>query len=517
MNNFLKKVYDSNWLSGILAGILLGLSYSPVNIALLTIPAFMLLFRVIDRCESARQVMYYTYPAFLVWNIITTYWLVMATLVGGIAAILANSVLMTIPLAVIFHIRKSGFSPILVAALSASAWVSYEFLHLQWDLAWPWLIVGNAYANFPSIVQYISITGVMGISFWVIFSAAFLQPSSHQPTKNGLFTNLAIISLLPVMSIIYHAFATYEPDRFVEIVVVQPNYDSYLHNSGYDDTAIALEELIALTDSVRTPATAAIFWPENAIMDTVFPETYRYPSNRLLSVASDWNTPIISGATWLKYYDDGDAPRVFKENMNERKYNVYNAAAGFYPDGTVRYYEKAKLVPIVERLPFVNTLVRLENPWIDWGQISGYGRGSEIINYPVADLLSPALVCYDSVFPDWTRRFVKEGADFLTIITNDGWWGNTSGHVQHYDYARLRAIENRRTVLRSANNGVSGMIYASGKVHSRTDYWTQTALNLQVPVHSGITLYTRLGDWIGYLSLLVVVVFGVQRRFFRKQ
>lgn len=539
MNQFLNSIYESNWKSGVLAGILLGLSFSPFNLALLMIPGFMLLFRISDRCNSARQVMYYTYLPFLIWNFITTYWLIMATVAGGVAAILANAVLMTIPMAVIFNLRKSGMHPIAVSLLVASAWVSYEFLHLRWDLSWPWLIIGNAFANFPSLVQYISITGVLGISFWVIFSANLLQ-NSHQTEKSGrdehphqnkntdafkdkVWLNpstyrginaysLILVCTLPVMSVTYYLFSSPETSGEIEIVVAQPNYDSYLHNAGYDDTRVALEELIELTDSVRTQNTKAVFWPENAVMDAVFNEPYYYPSSRLLSISGEWGIPIITGVTWVKNYDT-DHPRAYRVRRDGTKYNVFNAAAGFYPDGSVVFYEKAKLVPIVERFPFVDFLARFQNNWIDWGEISGYGRGNEIFNYQTGSALSPALVCYDSVFPDWARRFVLDGADYLTVITNDGWWGRTSGHIQHYDFARLRAIETRRTVVRSANNGISGMIYASGKVHSRTNYWEKTALNLVVPLHDKITIYTRFGDWIGLLSLIILIGFGVNRRF----
>jgi apolipoprotein N-acyltransferase len=113
------------------------------------------------------------------------------------------------------------------------------------------------------------------------------------------------------------------------------------------------------------------------------------------------------------------------------------------------------------------------------------------------------LVCYDSVFPDWVRRNVKDGAAVIGIITNDGWWGDTGGHEQHFSYARLRAVETRRSVARSANNGISGVILPDGTVQVRTVYWTQTVLRTSVPVYDTMTLYTRFGDWIVWLVVTV--------------
>ena len=516
---------------GLVAGLLLGLSFSPVNLAPLAIVGFAMLFQITESCSSARQVMYVTYPGLLLWNVVTTYWLTFATLGGGIAAILANAVLMTIPLALYRKVRPADGSVWFKAILAAAFWVSYEMLHLQWDLAWPWLVAGNAFANFPILVQYISVTGSLGISFWIVAGAvAALHARTHPKTA------AVLIFVMPVVSLGIWALYTPPASETVEIVVAQPNYDSYLHNSGYDDTRVALEELIALSDSLRTPLTRAVFWPENAVMDYVHLGTDYYPVDRLVEVSRSWNTPIITGATIYKYYTAHNAPVVHRISNFDVRFNVYNSAAGFFPDGAVILYEKAKLVPIVERFPFVDFLGRFENPWVDWGRISGYGRGSEVRNYPIRmenfegagaitdslsgigiddhrdlntaqfrQILAPGLVCYDSVFPDWVRRFVLDGAGFVAIITNDGWWGNTSGHLQHFDFARLRAIETRRTVVRSANNGISGMILADGSVHSRTQYWERTALRLDVPVSDHLTIYTRFGDWLGWLSLIFVL------------
>lgn len=517
MNEFFNRLYSSNWQSSVLAGILLGLSFPPFNLFLLSIPAFMLLFRISDRCVSAREVMYFTYPAFLIWNIITTYWLTLATITGGVAAIVANSVLMTLPMAGIFHIRRSSPGLILSAITSASMWVIYEFLHFRWDLSWPWLIVGNAFSNAPILIQYASVTGVMGISFWVVMVAGILQGFDENPLKSlsqklSYWPYSLMIFAFPIWSAIIHLTHDTKADSFVEVVVAQPNYDSYLQNAGYDDIDIALDELILLTDSVRTPNTRFVFWPENALMHNIIHYSVRHPVNRLLDVASEWNVNLISGATWYKYYEGNDHPRVYKEYSNGQKFEVFNAAVGFSPSGEIRVYEKANLVPIVERIPFLDFFGRFQNPWIDWRTVPSYGKGNSVINYEMDGLTSPALICYDSVFPDWNRSFVKDGADFITVITNDGWWGNSSGHIQHFDFARIRAIETRRTVIRSANNGISGMIFASGAVHSKTDYWTKDALRLNVPVHSGQTFYVRFGDWIGYLSLIILFITSIRTR-----
>ena len=194
--------FQNRWTLSITAGVLLGLSFPPVNLSFLSFPAFMIFFYLADRCESYKQTAYFSYAGFLVWNLATTYWLMMASVGAGIAANLANAVLMTIPLCLARYFHKNLKNPVLIALLQASAWVAYEFLHHNWDLAWPWLAIGNAWADQVSIIQYISITGHLGISFWVVLTAAL----AYQAIKNrnqtiGIYASLSLL-LLPTLSLI---------------------------------------------------------------------------------------------------------------------------------------------------------------------------------------------------------------------------------------------------------------------------------------------------------------------------
>ncbi len=522
----MSKLLTKPLVTSVIAGIFLGLSFSPFNLVFLSILGFALLIQLVDQGTSFRQVMYYTFPGLLMWNIISSYWLIFATVSGGLAAILANAIIMTIPLGFSHYIRKYVGNTFISALLSASAWVVYEFLHYRWDLAWPWLTAGNSFVNTPMLIQYISITGVLGLSFWIVTSGSLLFDWVRLFRSNAITSNASVLRqptsiaflmvfFIPQLISITMYFGTdIKPDSHVEVVVVQPNYDSYADDHGYDDIHQALVDIIALTDSVITPNTKFVFWPENALIPAVHGFTMRYPANILQESVNRWHTTLITGATWYRYYQE-DEPAYFpRQSADGTRFNIFNAALSYSPDRQYRAYEKANLVPIVERLPFYAALRLI--PGVDWERNMGYGKGTEIVNFSSDDFEAPALICYDSVFPNWVRSSVLEGADFIGIITNDGWWGNTSGHIQHYDFARLRAIENRRSVVRSANNGISGMIHANGDIHSKTEYWTRTSLRLNVPVYSQITFYTRFGDWIGYLGMFFLTLFMgsvIARRF----
>ncbi len=500
----MESLWNNKWFLAITSGVLLGFSYSPFPLAFLTIPAFVLLLRVTLLTGSIREMILYTYPTFLIWNAITTYWLLFATVSGGIAAIVANSAIMLIPLAMMRTMYRSNLSAWLKVPLAAAPWVAYEWLHLQWDLSWPWLAIANAYSTATFAVQYIEFTGYLSISFWVLCVAGWAYIALNEKEKaTTWFAAATLAAMLPVLlSLILLRTFDDTPDRYLNVVVAQPNFDSYQHLAGYPNPDIPLNGMIALSDSARTADSHLVLWPENAIMGGIFERRPTSRDQTIAFYAQNWGIPVVGGASWYQHYDDKELPRVHRLDNQGRPFNIYNSAIGFNPNGTRLVYNKMKLVPIVERFPFVNQLSRIPFIPVNWPEISGYGRGREMILFEADDVLFPAVICYDSVFPALVRESVTMGAGFVSVITNDGWWGRTSGHVQHYDFARLRAIEMRRAVVRSANNGISGMINADGSPHSRTEYWTRTAFEIQVPIYSHLTFYARTGEWFGWLMLI---------------
>lgn len=506
--------WNNKWFLTLCAGLLMGLSWPPLSFPFLVFPAFILLFRIIDLCGSAREAAYWTYPAFLVWNIITTYWLVMATVAGGIAAILANAAVMTLPVMLQQRAQHHLKRPWVIALLQSAFWISYEYLHHQWDLAWPWLAIGNAWSNVPVLVQYISATGYLGISFWVVLSCSLLYQYFKFKQKNIGLSAAAVTLLFPLISLLQLTVSapieenSEGSNSHIEAVVVQPNFDTYDDFGGYEDAFEALDVLLRLSESVRTDSTDLILWPENGIRSTIYSEKVNSQTadaikKQMSNISESWNVPIIAGAVYLKYYSQDRAPALSRSG-GINPYLYYNAALAFYPDKKYQVYKKHNLVPIVERIPFVHMLHAVDLfGWVDWTRYQGYGKGYEADPFTIGRTSTPALVCYDSVFPGWVRKYVQQGAGFISIITNDGWWGNTSGHSQHFAYARLRALEFRRWVLRSANNGISGVVAPDGSIKVKTEYWTQAAFKYSIPVKNEMTIYALYGDWLPVLMLLL--------------
>jgi apolipoprotein N-acyltransferase len=164
-------------------------------------------------------------------------------------------------------------------------------------------------------------------------------------------------------------------------------------------------------------------------------------------------------------------------------------------------------VPGVEKMPYPALFGFIEKYAIDLGGTSGSlasdGQSKVFTSYQKIGLAP--IICYESVFADFTASYVRKGADVLCIITNDGWWGNTPGYRQHFDYGRLRAIENRRAIARSANTGISGFINVDGSVAMESEWWQEAALRGSVPVYTQQTFYTKYGDWIAYLFVFMAI------------
>lgn len=510
----MNRLMNNKWFLSLFAGLLLGISFPPVDLSFLSIPAFFLLFMLADRCDSARQTAYYSYAGFLLWNLLTTYWLMMASLIAGIAAMLANSVLMTIPLVIAFYFQKKNRNPFLIAVAQASAWVGYEFLHHHWDLSWPWLVLGNAWSNQVSLVQYISITGYMGISFWVVLTAALAYQIFIHRNKTLALIGAAIFLIPPTLSLITFSISDPMQDggREITVTVAQPNHDSYQDYGGMSGNREVLDSLFAVTIPAMDPATRLVVWPENAIDRAITVDSYL--AERIADSAASWKAGMIVGSGLYTFYPK-DTDELFRGYYRDDPYNVFNATLFANSDGSLSRYDKHNLVPVVERFPFVKFFNAIDVfGWIDWGQLSGFGKGSEPTMLKEPEFATSGLICYDSVFPFWVRRFVNNGADFITIITNDGWWGDSSGHRQHFAYARLRAIEFDRWVVRSANNGTSGIILPDGTVELKTPYWTRMAFTSSIQKRKTITLYSRFGDWLPVLCL-VITVFGLGSAKFR--
>jgi apolipoprotein N-acyltransferase len=272
-----------------------------------------------------------------------------------------------------------------------------------------------------------------------------------------------------------------------------------------------LDKMLHLTEQYIDSQTQFVIFPETALQGGL-DEDHLDQSPLLLKLKAFLkvypNLSILTGADSYRFYYNSaqktETARPYNEGLY---YDSYNAAYFLNNVDSFQTYHKAKLVPGVEKMPYPSIFGFLEKMAIDLGGTSGSlasdTESKNFFNYHKI-ALAP-IICYESVFGEFVASYVSKGAGILCIITNDGWWGNTAGYKQHFDYARLRAIETRRYIARSANTGISGFIDDEGKILAKSNWWVEAGLKMSLPVNTEETFYVKYGDYIAIIALLLAL------------
>ena len=470
----------------ILSGLLLSFSWPGIGVFPLIFVAFIPLLLVekyiLDsRGRTSWKVFGYSFIAFFIFNITTTYWVWHASVGGSIAAFIINSLLMSFAF-FLFHkvkrvlAKRRGYFALIFF------WISIEYLHLHWELAWPWLTLGNVFATMPEIVQWYEFTGVLGGSMWVLVIniLLFIWWDSEKIKKRLILP--CIILLIPII-ISLLLKTDFDEGEMIEVVIVQPNIDSY------NESSFNIEDFISLSESKITESTELLLAPETVLQGRRDENNFiKYPDiKKLLTLQEKYpKLNILIGATT-------------KQN------DVYNSAIFMSKDKDPTYHHKTKLVPGAESIPYPALFNRFKNLLsveLD-GVVGHYTKGEDITVFRNEKVDILPLICYESIFGD---VITGKKSNIIAVITNDGWWRNTAGHKQHFQYARLRAVEQRKSIVRSANTGISGLIHSNGKVVEKTNWEEEIAINVKVPLNDKVTFYNRYGDYIGRIFSFIAVL-----------
>ncbi len=499
-----------NLFLALFSGLLLAFSWPEIGFFPVLFFAFIPLLKLEQEISKSNlkkkglKVYWYAFIAFFVFNAITTYWVCNATLAGGIAAFIVNAILMAAAFYV-FHKVKANTKKRLGYLAFIVLWISMEYLHLNWDLSWPWLTLGNGFANVPNVVQWYEYTGVLGGSLWVLMINILLFNFLNEKTINRGVWSLLLLIVPLVFS--YILIPNIESEEQLKIVIVQPNVDPYTDkfNVGFQQQ---LTEFIALAKTKLTQETALLIGPETALLEGIWENkieaTYSVKVFRELQKEYP-NLNILVGASTYKMFGHGEQRTATARQVRNEQvfYDAYNSAIFIPAVGAVEVYHKMKLVPGVEKMPFPKVLDKIAALMVDLGGISGsLGSENKVHQFTVADKIITPLICYESIYGD-----LKKGStNLIAVITNDGWWKNTAGYKQHFEYARLRAIEQRKAIIRSANTGISGVINQRGAVLQQTNWDEQVCLTVDVAIDKSSTFYSVFGDYIGRLSVFVAAL-----------
>jgi apolipoprotein N-acyltransferase len=487
--------------------VLFALAFPPLQ---LVVPVFVCLVPLavfVARCERPGQAGRVGFWFAILAFGSTLYWIAVALLLFTKLALLAYAATVLClgaiyagALVILWHARRMTRWP--MAVLVPPIWVASEMLlmHLG-DIAFPWLPLALGVSHSPHLSQLADISGEHGLSLFIAMVNGLVADAVIDRKERVRSAALAV-----AMGIVLYAYGAWRLDKVTPLIrplapmlAVQPN----IPEDEKMQEAMRTKAIGILMNETRaglhadTPA--LVVWPETALPDFLVNHTNWPDSIRALTRES--HAPLLFGVIDVQWYPNGT-------------YDFYNAA--LLADSTGRItnqapYRKEFLVPIVERVPFVNPR------WFaGLKYFGGFGRGHDPVPFQLPFGRVGVVICYESIFGDLFREYRQKGTDAILNITNDAWFGETNAPWQHVAHLRLRAIENRIGIVQVANTGISEYVDPVGRVHDATKLTVAAATVFNVGTTSVRTLYDLWGDWIGYLAVIVTAAFVVASSLRRK-
>lgn len=526
-----KKIRKKEKFLLILSGILFGISFTPFPFpfTLFLFIAFVPYFFVVTKRNTLASVNKASYLTFFVMSLITVYWVGSwqskadpFLMLSGVVLVFFLPCVMLINSSLYFLSRKV-FKKDLSLYFFPMFWITGEYILTLTDLKFPWLTIGHGLAKFTSFIQIADIIGAFGLSFIVLWINIFIYKGLKQykeKSSSGLL-NLSVAAGIFILIIIYGFVKISSSDnneKKIRVGIIQPNIDPWnkWEFGGLDQT---LNNYFDLSKKCIDEGAKLIIWPETALPVYLLSGGYEKKIDTIHSFLNANQVSLLTGMPDFVKYDSNPPKAAKYSETGKYYYGTYNSILFFQHDSyDVQRYGKIHLVPLGEHTPFVDQLPFLGD-LLKWGVgISGWniGQDTTVFNfYDNGDTIKiGGLVCYESVFPTFPNYFVDRGAQFLTVLTNDSWYGKLSGPYQHKEFADLRAVENRRAVVRCANGGISCLINKFGVTEVETEMFTRTYLVVDVPLNNEKTFYTKhpliipvlssaFGFWIFGINILL--------------
>ncbi len=465
----------------------------------------------------------YAYFTFALWNLFTLWWTVNSAWFSILPPVLLNSFFMALVF-LVFHIAHRNLPEKFAFSTLVFFWLAFEYLHFNWFLAFPWLTLGNAFSNDLYAIQWYEFSGVLGGSFWIllvnvlIFKMLRLWLKFRTPRALLLETTaLFVLILIPILFSQNLKNNFNEQEKTIQIAIIQPNIDSYtekynanLQITNFNKNIKLINEISQPVDFIVAPETTVsrdleIIWQENYIESQSLTQLRNLLKTRP-------TTNIVLGVNSFRKANKTQqnlATVSYDKGLN-LYYEAFSSAIQLNLGNVIQDYHKSKFVLGVEKMPFANIFPWLDNLMVDFGGIVG-SLASDTERKVLVNSQNSAKVgvpiCYETLFGEFVAEFAKNGANILFVITNDGWWGNTPGYKQHAKLSQLRAIENRRSIARAANTGISSFINPLGETLMATNYNEETSIIQALSLNSELTYYSKNGDFIGRIAAFFSILF----------
>lgn len=468
-----------------------------------------------------------SYFCFVIWNIVTTGWLYGSknpdgthSLMAVVFPVLVNSLLYSFVFQ-LYHWYKKLQGTYWGLTFFVAIWMCFEKLHMSWEFTWPWLNLGNAFSEYPKIIQWYDTLGATGGSFWILLINVYafytLRIWEAGRKRKSLIINSAIlvgaIALPMLISVVKYNNFDEKPIGSVKVLMLQPELDPYTEKYSKDSLTI-MNDLLTLAEQNSKGKIDYYIGPETSLPGFGSISERGFEQSTLLNNVKDFlskhpKSVFATGISSHKFFRSNEQkPNAAYQVSDGSFVESYNSAVQIIPNQKVEVYHKGKLVPGVEIFPYINVLKPiLGDAMLNLGGATvslGIDEERKVFSNPFNKGKLAPIICYESIYGEFVTDYVKKGANFLAIMTNDSWWGVTQGHQQLMSYAKLRAIETRREIARSANSGISAHIDAKGDVLADTLYGDKTALFAEVKLYDKMTFYSRAGDLLSRISIFVL-------------
>jgi len=515
----LKQLDYKNIVLAVLSGILLTAAFPRIGFDFF---AWFALVPLILAINKTNTVFITGCLAGFIHQISLVYWLVTAMHVYGNLPVISS-----VPLLILLCMYLSVFTGIFCVLLKRLCrkpwhliwapffWVALEYARSLTQFAFPWELLGySQYLKLP-LIQIADITGVYGISWLIVlFNVAivcFLLYTTQQSWNQLEVSNRLVYVFLGCVILCFVAFLTYGLGRMhamnqiiqtsqkhMKVGVVQGNINQAVK---WDEKfrKQTIHKYIHSSLSEKHHDSDLIVWPETAVPIYIQQETAL--SQKLKAFINNQTAALLIGG--LRY-----------DRSEIGHWQFYNSAFLLVPQkSTWQTYDKSHLVPYGEYIPF-QTVFPFLKKFVQG--VGDFSEGTAIEPLQFEQWSIGPQICYEILFPEISRQLVQKGADILVNITNDAWYGHSSAPYQHFSMIVFRAVENKRSLARSANTGISGFINPFGKIISSSEIFTDANLNVNLPVFNELTVYCQYGDVFAVLCCLVLIIMILSNFFKRK-
>jgi len=524
----MKKENILIWGLAVLFAIMMSLPYIVPQtgfLALIGLVPLLCMERIAD-FSGKKRIWIYHYSAFVLWNAITTFWVCNATVGGGLFAIFANSLQMSLVFG-LFRLSKRRFKGSLPYIFLAAAWIAWERFYFDAEISWPWLVLGNSFARTTWAVQWYEFTGTLGGSLWIwacnlsIFglmtslSDGSWQHFNWKAKTLSVICSIALFIVPPAVSpLIGNRYdAAMESEDQLDVLIVQPNIDPYNKFEALtqdQQNAILqsqIEKVLKKRDTSSGPL--LIVAPETFTSDIIVGNYERSRTwKRFTNMLEDYpDVSMLFGASSYDYIVSKKKPSHTATHIKDDMWvESHNSALMINGMAETGIFHKSKLVVAVEKTPYPALLCPVDDLL---GGVMGRCIGQDEVTLLEVKTSSGThipvgcAVCYESVYGEYYTEYIRKGARAMTIITNDAWWGDTPGYRQHLSYASLRAIETRRAIARCANTGISAIISPKGEILQPTPWWEPAVIEGKIPLRDDITFFVAHGDITGRICSFI--------------